>query len=204
MEQSTRKISSVLEIEVVLDDGVAGLEVEGVRPGLRVPSRHPEHAGAPDDGHLPDGVEHRVPAHDGDGAAVVPAALEDEVHVHQQGHLVPAGGDVGALRAAEGRGGVEVGPLGERVVDDHHEAEARLGGVGHRRACHLHRRRVRPAQHVVPVQLDVRLLASARRRRRRRGRGGGQQKEEGHGGGGGGGHGRIVAAACWWVPAYVS
>uniref|UniRef100_K3YA03 Uncharacterized protein n=1 Tax=Setaria italica TaxID=4555 RepID=K3YA03_SETIT len=182
---------SVLDVDVVLDGGVAGLEVEGVRARLRVPSRHPEHAGAPDDGHLPDGVEHGVPAHDGDGAAVVFAGLEDEVHVHHQGHLVLAGGDVGALRAAEGLGGLEVGALGERVVDDHDGAEARLGSVGDGGVRHLHRRRARPAHHVVPVELDVRLLLAAARRRRRGGGGGQEERQEEEGNGGG--HGARLA-----------
>ncbi|KAJ1265036.1 hypothetical protein BS78_08G047300 [Paspalum vaginatum] len=170
----------VLDEEVVLDGGVAGLHVQGVRPGLRVPARQPEHAGATDDGHLPDVAEHLVPAHDGDGAAVVLAGLEHEVHVHEQRHLVLAGADVGALRAAEQLGGVEVGALGERVVDHHHGAEETLGGVGHGGARHLHRRRARTAHHVVPVQLDVCFLVAARRGSRRRGHGG-QDEDEEHG-----------------------
>jgi hypothetical protein len=151
----------VPDVEIVLDGGIAGLEVEGVRAGLRVPSRHPEHAGAADDGHLPDGGEHLVPAHDGDAAPVVRAGLEHEVHGHQQRHRALAGADVGPLRAAEEAGGAQAGALRQRVVDHHHGAEEGLGRVGRRRARHLHRRRVRPAHHVVPVHPDVRLLLLA-------------------------------------------
>jgi hypothetical protein len=95
-------LALVLDVEVVLDGGVSGLEVEGVRPGLRVPLGPAEHAGAADDGHLPDGGEHLVAAEDGHRAAVVAAGLEHEVHAHHQRHRVLAGADVGALRAAHG------------------------------------------------------------------------------------------------------
>ena len=169
--------SSVVDVEVVLNGGVAGLHVEGVGPGLGVAAGPPEDAGAADDGHLADGGEDLVAAHDGDGAAVVPAGLEDEVHVHEQRHRVLAGADVGALGAAHRRRGVQVGARRQRVVDHHPGAEDARRRVGRRRPRHLHRRRARPAHHVVPVHLDV------RRRRRRLPRGSMDSSGDGdHGG----------------------
>ena len=85
---------------VVLNGGVAGLEVQGVRPGLRVPPSPPKNAGTANDSHLSDLGEHSVATHNGDAAAVVLAGGEDEVHEHEQRQLVLAGGDVGALGAA--------------------------------------------------------------------------------------------------------
>uniref|UniRef100_A0A8R7PYX6 Uncharacterized protein n=1 Tax=Triticum urartu TaxID=4572 RepID=A0A8R7PYX6_TRIUA len=164
---------------VVLDGGVAGLEVQGVRPGLRVPAGPPENACTTDDSDLTDLVEHSVATHNDDAAAVVLSGREDEVHVHEQRDLVLAGGDVGALGAAHEPGRVEAGALGERVVDDTHEAEGCLGGVSRGRARYPHRRRVRSAQHVMPIHLEVRLLL--RRRGLRLHGGQGEEDEEGRG-----------------------
>jgi hypothetical protein len=166
----------VRDEEVVLDGGVAGVEVQGARGSQRVPSRQPERARAADDGHLPDLGHGLVPAEDGDGAAVVLAGLEHEVHGHQERQHVLAGADVGALRAAH-EPGAELWAFGERVVDDRHRAEGGHRGVGPRRLRHPHRRRVGTAQHVVPVHPDPRLLLLAVRGVSRRG-GAGQEGQE--------------------------
>jgi hypothetical protein len=179
----------VADVEVVLDDGVAGPVVDPLRARLAIPSGEAEHAGAADHGHLPDGPLGGVGAQDGEAAAVVGAVDEDKVHGHHQRQRVPAGAHVHALRAADQPGGRQVGALGERVVDDDDGAEARGGGVGRGGLGHLdYRGHVRaPGHHVVPEHAQVRLLLLRRR-------GGGQQGERQEAGGqgcvaAGGGHG---------------
>uniref|UniRef100_A0A5K0V1K7 Uncharacterized protein n=1 Tax=Nymphaea colorata TaxID=210225 RepID=A0A5K0V1K7_9MAGN len=69
---------------IVLHGGIAGFAVDPKRPDYGIAAGHPEGAGAADNRYLPHLAKHRVPAHDAEGAAVIPPIREHYVHGHQQ------------------------------------------------------------------------------------------------------------------------
>lgn len=105
------------DVDVVLDNGVAGLEVQGVRPGLGVAAGEAEGAGAADHRHLPDVVQGAVAAEHGDHAAVVGAVGEHQVHCLEEAQLGLVRAHVQPLGPAHGLG-LGLGPLRQRIVHD--------------------------------------------------------------------------------------
>uniref|UniRef100_A0A0E0FXX3 Uncharacterized protein n=1 Tax=Oryza nivara TaxID=4536 RepID=A0A0E0FXX3_ORYNI len=125
-------------VHVELQHGVQlGLHLG--RPPQHVPGRSPEHPAAADHRQLPDLLGGPVGEDEGDG---------DHKHGGAQARQ-----RVGALRAADGHGGVHAG---EEVVHHHGVAEvaARRHGRVQRPGAvhHLHGRLPRPAGDVVHVQ----------------------------------------------------
>lgn len=175
------------DVDIVLYDGVPRASVEAVGLEQGVAAALSEEASAAHHRELPHMVEHRVPAHDGDGAPVVLGRGQSQVHDHDQGRLRGVLGDhhVDPLRPADQRRR-GVGPLRHRVVDHHRGAEGG-GGVGRRRdGDGGDGGGVWGGHDVVPEEVDV-----GHRRAGGGERNGGEEEEEREmeDGGGGGGHG---------------
>ncbi|KAF3778023.1 Copper-transporting ATPase [Nymphaea thermarum] len=73
---------------IVLYSDIKGGVVDELGPEQGIAAGHPEGAAAADDWNLPHLVKHRVPAHDAEGAAIVPPRREHHVHVHQKPHIL--------------------------------------------------------------------------------------------------------------------
>jgi hypothetical protein len=149
----------VHDVDVVLDGGVAGADVEPVRAQQRVAAGEAEGARAADDGELAHGVERAVPAEQRQRAAVVGPRREHQVHGLQEAEPGLVGPHVQPLGAADG-GGALLGPLRQRVVHHVHHPEHghRRRRRGRRRLHHAHRRRRLAAHRVVEVELEVRRV----------------------------------------------
>ena len=90
------KIGSIImqHINIIFNDGIQCGGVEILSLGQSMASSESEAAGSSDDRHLSYVMENRVPTQDGDGAAIVFAVSEGEVHSHQKSNLVLCGGGV--------------------------------------------------------------------------------------------------------------
>jgi hypothetical protein len=144
----------VHDVDVVLNDGITGAEVDPVRAQRRVPGGEPERGRAADDGELADLVERAVPAEQRQRAAVELAGREDEVHGLQEAQLRLVRAHVQALRPAHGPR-PRLRALRQRVV--HHVHHPEHGhGRGVRRGDHPHRRGRLAAHRVVEVEVEVR------------------------------------------------
>lgn len=89
---------------IVLNNSIASLHINLVGPRLSVAMSKPEDAAAADDGELPDGGEHGVPAQDTERAAVELPLREDEVEHHEKADGGEIGGGVNPLRSAHDLG----------------------------------------------------------------------------------------------------
>lgn len=85
------------QINIIFNDGIQRGSVEKLSFRLSIPSRKSEPPASTDHRHLSDSVENGVMAKDGDGAAIVLAGSEDEVHGHQKPNLGLCGRGVEAL-----------------------------------------------------------------------------------------------------------
>lgn len=103
------------DVDIVLDNGAAVLEVEPVCMDLGVAAGEAEGAGAAAAGHLADVGERAVAAEHGDHAAVVRAGGENEVHGLQEARLGLVGRHLQVLGPAHGRR-PGLGSLCQRVV----------------------------------------------------------------------------------------
>lgn len=114
------------DINIILNDGIAGGQINPVSVGEGVAASEPEKPGAADDGHLSDVVKRGVAAEHGQDTAIVFPGAEMEVHGLEESKLGLGGGGVEALSSADD-GGIEFGAGGEEIVHDGDHAE---GGEG--------------------------------------------------------------------------
>lgn len=113
------------DIGIILDRGIAGVEINPVSLGLNVATSKPEKPAAADHRHLPNLLHRWVPADHREGAAIVLPFNESQVHDHQEPELLLRRRRVDPLRSSDNLGG-QLGSYRQRVV--HHVGQAEEGG----------------------------------------------------------------------------
>ncbi|CAH9082413.1 unnamed protein product [Cuscuta epithymum] len=104
------------DVSIILDGGIASCDIRPVSLGLNVAPSEPEKPTAADDGHLPDLIEHQVPANYSEIAAIVLAFNESQIHDHQEPKLVLIRRNINPLCSSDALR-ARVWPDGKRVVD---------------------------------------------------------------------------------------
>ncbi|CAH9094620.1 unnamed protein product [Cuscuta europaea] len=92
------------DVSIIFDGGIASFDIKPVSPGLNVAASEPEEPTAADDGHLPYRIEHRVPADHSEGAAVILAFDESQIHDHQEPKICLSRGSIKPLRSSHALG----------------------------------------------------------------------------------------------------